>query len=97
MKRPVHLLLKAVQAVDLPPVVLRDTPKVTLEANTDVYIENHGGICGFSDEEITVFTAMELLYIEGRGLRIEQMDRERMRIRGKIESVGYRRKNECRR
>lgn len=93
MKRSVRMLLNVMQAADLPPVVLRDTPKITIEADADVYIENHGGICSFSDSEITVFTAIQLLYITGSGLRIEQMDRERMRIRGKIESVGYRRKN----
>ncbi|MBE6954347.1 MAG: sporulation protein [Ruminococcaceae bacterium] len=92
MKRSVRLLLGAMKAVDLPTVVVRDVPKVTLEADANVYVENHGGICGFSDHEITVFTAMELLYIEGSGLRIEQMDRMSMRICGKIDSVGYRRK-----
>ena len=91
MKRSFRMLLGAMNAVDLPSVVIRDTPRITLEADTNVYVENHGGICSFSQEEITVFTAMELLYIEGADLKIEQMDRDRIRIRGKIRSVGYRR------
>ena len=93
MKRSARLLLGAVNAVDVPPVVIRQMPRITVEANTHVYVENHGGICSFSDEIITVFTAMELLYIEGTGLTIEQMDRDSIRIRGCIASVGYRRKN----
>lgn len=93
MKRSARLLLGAVNAVDVPPVVLRRMPRITLEANTHVYVENHGGICSFSDTVITVFTAMELLLIEGTDLTIAQMDRDGIHIRGSIASVGYRRKH----
>ena len=91
MKRSVRMLLEAMNAVDLPSVVIRDKPRITLEADTNVYVENHGGICSFTQEEITVYTSMGLLYIEGTDLKIEQMDRDRIRIRGKIGAEGHRR------
>lgn len=90
MKRPVRMLLKAAKAIDVPPQLIREVPRVTMEANTRVFVENHGGISSYSEQRICIYTALELLQIEGSGLRIERMDRQNIWICGVIEQVGYR-------
>lgn len=95
MKRPTRLLLRAARVTDMPQQLIRQVPRVILEANTRVFVENHGGIRDFTEKKICIDTALACLLVTGDALQIERMNQRNLWISGKIESVEYRRPGEC--
>ena len=89
MKRSQAFLLKAADALELPQELLSAVPRVTLEGDQLLSVENHGGVRRYTPECIEVHTALGVLQIEGQGLQIRAMDRSSLTVHGRVRSVGY--------
>ena len=63
MKRKIKQKIK--ETLALPAEVIMDSPKIVLEANYNVWIENYIGIIEYSDKEVKVNTADFIVKITG--------------------------------
>ena len=81
------LLQRAMETVDLPAELLPETPRVTLEGNAWLSVENHGGIDAYTQQCIRIHTALGMLEIAGEELKIRTMDRRKVLIAGLIRQI----------
>ena len=81
------LLQRAMETADLPAELLPETPRITLEGNTCLSVENHGGIDAYTQACIRIHTALGMLEIAGEALVIRTMDRRKMLIGGIIRQI----------
>ena len=89
MNRRENLFMKMTETLDLPPELIAQVPRVTLEGNELLHVENHGGILDYQTHCIRVRTALGVLMIGGSGLCIRIMDRTKILIGGRIACVEY--------
>ena len=87
MKRKIKQKIK--ETLALPAEVIMDSPKIVLEANYNVWIENYIGITEYSDKEVKVNTADFIVKITGESLLMDFVTNEDLSISGKITSVVY--------
>lgn len=73
----------------VPKDVVMNIPRITISGNNEVYIENHNGILGYTDEEIRIRTAMGSIKICGKSLNIDRIRMEDVRISGRFSRVEY--------
>lgn len=89
MKHPKNILMGISQSLQIPTEILPDVPKITMQANTEVYIENYAGIHSYQEDEVAVKTALGIFFVRGTGLRIERMNRSILSVCGRIVACGY--------
>ena len=70
MKRKIKQKIK--ETLALPAEVIMDSPKIVLEANYNVWIENYVGIIEYSDKEVKVNTADFIVKITDIRKRFDQ-------------------------
>ena len=75
--------------IDLPSEIILNTPKITLDSNEKIWIENFNGLIEFSDSFIRVDTKTCTVVIEGGNLSINYMTKEEICIFGIIKSIVY--------
>ncbi|MGM9937635.1 MAG: sporulation protein YqfC [Candidatus Ornithomonoglobus sp.] len=73
----------------IPKDVIMDLPKVSVCGDKEVYIENHKGLLGYNDNEISVKMNDGIMYVCGVGLRIIAIDVNRMVVNGDLTGVKY--------
>ena len=73
MKRSQAFLLKAADALELPQELLSAFPRVTLEGDQLLSVENHGGVRRYTPECIEVHTALGVLQIEPTQKQIREI------------------------
>ena len=71
----------------LPRELLPGVPVIELKGDRAVMIESHRGIGAYSEERITVLCRKNTVTVEGVGLQLHQMDRNRIVITGTIRAV----------
>ena len=76
-------------AFELPPIVLPKVPRVIMEADQCVRVENYGGVNLYAPEKIELRTALGPLTICGRNLVISRMNPQRVVLEGEIQSLQY--------
>ncbi|MBE3596627.1 MAG: sporulation protein YqfC [Hydrogenibacillus sp.] len=76
-------------AVEWPPDVVSDLPRVTTVGAIHVYLENHRGLSFFSAEEIRFRTALGELCVQGDELVIRALNKAEAFIEGKIRAVRF--------
>ena len=75
--------------IDLPSEIIFNTPKITVDSNEKIWIENFKGLIEFTDTFIRVDTKINTIVIEGTSLSINFMTKEEICIFGTIKSIIY--------
>lgn len=77
-------------ALEFPPDVVGDGPKITVSGRRQVIIENYKVIISFTGEEIVLDTSEGEFYLTGRGLSLKTILPTELRIEGEFINMGYR-------
>lgn len=67
--------------------IRKPVPLVEIANDRRVLIENHQGVCSYTDEKIHVRVAFGQVCVSGKGMRIVRMTREQLVICGAIGNV----------
>jgi YabP family. len=79
---------EAVESLEIPEELLGQ-PTVTLEGDKSAWIEGHRGIVRYEDDRIEIAAKGCLIRFCGKELRLAVMDRDDIRIVGRLSSVEY--------
>ena len=79
----------AAEQVDLPEGMLRGLPQITLDGDLQLLIERHRGITEYGTQRIRIATKSFTVELTGKDMHLVAMDRENIRIRGRITGVQY--------
>lgn len=77
------------EKIGLPADVLPRAARVTVSGTSEVYIENHGGLCRLSDEVIEVRSRNGSCRISGRDLYLAYMTSTKIVVRGIVVAVEF--------
>ena len=80
---------KISEVMNIPDELITDSPKIELESNRRVWIENYRGIVEYSDELIRVNTTDFMMVIVGNGFTIFSVTLEDLCVEGNITSVEF--------
>lgn len=80
-------LERIAEGLDLSEESIPGQPIVELYGESRVLIEHHHGITQYSDTLISVKVSFGCVQVEGDGLELGNMSRERLIVRGRIRSV----------
>ncbi len=75
--------------LDMPSEIVLNTPKITLDSNESILIENYKGILEYSDVFVRVNTSDYTIAISGEKLVIDYMTKEEISVSGKLIRVEY--------
>jgi sporulation protein YqfC len=78
------------EALDFPPDVAGNGPKITIIGRQEVLVENYQEIVEFTTEEIRLSTLEGELCFTGRGFVLKTVLATELRIEGKLDSLTYR-------
>ena len=88
-KRRESLLEKTAEVFDLPGDVVAGLCHLEMTGDRRLFLEHHSGILAYSDRAIDVNTPGGVLRVSGRGLTLEAMTGEELRIGGIIDRVEW--------
>lgn len=80
---------EAAEQLDLPEGFLHGQPLLTLDGDLQLMVERHLGITEYGEQRICIAAKDYTIQIQGDRMHLTAMDRESIRIRGRIVSVGY--------
>lgn len=80
---------EAAEQMDLPEGFLHGQPLLTLDGDLQLMVERHLGITEYGEQRICIAAKDYTIQIQGERMRLTAMDKESIRIRGRIRSVGY--------
>lgn len=75
------------QKLSVPLDAVSNDPMVEIIGSSQVKIDRHKGILTYRDDAIEVRTGLGIVAVQGSGLCVAQMNRRRILLRGKIDSV----------
>ena len=87
MKRKGDWMQRFAEGLDLPAEPLPGLPLVEIAGERRVLVENHGGVCQYGTEQISVRVKYGVLIVRGGGLELTRMSKERLIISGRIDCV----------
>lgn len=79
--------LEAADRLDLPPVLAPDIPRMELLGNHAFYMDRHRGVLGYTTEAVDINGGSVVVRITGRGLQLQAMTEQELRIDGVIEKI----------
>ena len=80
-------LQSALNRADFPGEILTGVPVVEIHGTTEAVILNHQGVLAYGSEEILVASSIGTVSLEGEGMEIFRMNRERIVLHGRIRLV----------
>jgi len=80
---------KAAEQMDLPEGFMHGQPLLTLDGDIQLMVERHLGITEYGEQRICIAAKDYTIQILGERMRLTAMDKESIRIRGHIVSLGY--------
>lgn len=83
------LLQRLTAILDLPPELVPKVPRLTLEGDSSLLVENYGGVAHYDQERVVLRTALGPLTVRGRELRIARMNAARIVLSGRLVSAAY--------
>ena len=86
-KRLAQKTLEAADRLDLPQVLAPDIPRMELVGNRAFYMDRHRGVLGYSTEVVDINGGSVVVRITGRGLQLQAMTDQELRIDGIIEKI----------
>lgn len=78
-------------SLDMPAELTSGIPKITITGGGNLLVENHGGICGFSAEEICVSCSFGTIVVNGKNLQLCLLKKDEIEVEGELSSVAFRR------
>lgn len=78
------------EALDFPPDVAGNGPKITIIGRQEVLVENYQEIVEFTTEEIRLSTLEGELCFTGRGFVLKTVLATELRIEGELDSLTFR-------
>ena len=79
----------AAQQLDVPEGMLRGLPQLTLDGDGQLLVERHRGIVEYGSRRIRIAAKEMTVEVLGDDLHLTAMDRDSIRIRGRISAVAY--------
>ena len=73
--------------LEVPPELSEDNPKITIIGFDEILIENYKGILEYEEFYIKVNTNIGNININGFNLTLEQVTKDDISVKGKIESI----------
>lgn len=73
----------------IPKDVIMNLPCITVSGDREIYIENHKGLLGYTDTQISVSTHIGIVTIQGKDLCIERIRLEDILVSGRFSCVKY--------
>lgn len=92
MKRGESWMLRLVDGMDLASEPLPGIPLVEVYGHGRVLIENHLGVCQYTQSEICVKVSYGQVSVQGKCLELAKMTREQVVISGCVECISLCRK-----
>lgn len=83
------MLTRLAGCFDLPADIAAGLPRIALNGSGECSLDRHRGILEYSTECIVVALNSGTLTVEGHGLELRQMHRERLCITGRIERLSF--------
>ena len=83
------LLEKAADLFDMPSDIVAGLPRVEITGGRQLYVENHQGLLGYEQDEVSVNGGDVVLRIRGKGLCVSAMRLGQLRLEGTIFSVEF--------
>ena len=83
------ILTKLAERLDLPPDIAAGLPRIELDGFSACSLDRHSGILAYDRDHIVIALNIGALTIEGRGLELRQMHRERLRVTGTITRMTF--------
>ena len=87
--RDAGVLTTVAELFDLPADVVAGLPRLEMVGSRQLYLEHHTGILAYSETQIDVNTAGEVLRVKGEALTLLAMTAGELRIGGQIASVEW--------
>ena len=87
MSRGRELLTKAARKLDLPADIAANLPHMELNGFCECSLDCHTGILEYEKHEIVVALNIGTVTIQGSGLELRLMQRDRLRVTGEIEQI----------
>ncbi|MBQ4578817.1 MAG: YabP/YqfC family sporulation protein [Clostridia bacterium] len=79
----------AAEQLDVPEGMLRGLPQLMLDGDRQLLVERHLGIVEYGTQRIRIAGRERTLEVLGSDLYLTAMDRDSIRIRGRIGSVSW--------
>ena len=76
-------------ALELPEDVILGLPRVTLQGDESLLIENHCGILEYSNDKVVVNTSLKPIMITGKRLVIRNIGKDNIGVEGHIRSFEF--------
>ncbi|MEC1292460.1 MULTISPECIES: sporulation protein YqfC [Bacillus] len=77
------------RALEIPPDVMMDLPRITMVGRLHIYIENHRGLLLFSENEVRLMLKQGQCIISGKNFVIKAILPEEILLEGTIDVVRY--------
>ncbi len=87
MKRLRLFAEKVSEAAGVPPELAVGAPKVTMQGNNDILIENHKGIIEYTGEKVRIRVQNGVIAVEGSRLVLDEMKSDSVSISGNIHNI----------
>ena len=79
----------AAEQLDVPDGMLWGLPQLMLDGDGQLLVECHRGIVEYGPQRIRIAAKGMTVEVSGCGLHLTAMDRDNIRIRGRIDGVAY--------
>jgi len=83
------LIVRALEQLDIPTDTGGGIVHIELCGNREVFVENHKGILELGENEVLLNSGKGRVRITGQNLAVLAMNRDEIRLAGKIESVSF--------
>lgn len=87
MKKARNYFQKILSEADFPGEILTGAPIVEIKGSTEAVVIRHRGIIRYDEDEIWAASSIGAIQIRGSKLNVVCMNRERIVVRGRIDSV----------
>lgn len=87
MKNARNLAQKLLAAADFPGEILTGVPVVEIKGDSEAVVISHRGVISYDESSVRIASALGELWIEGDGLTVFRMNRERIVLHGSVRRV----------
>ena len=84
-----EIMLHVAELFDLPGDLAAGLPHMELLGNREFFMERHGGILSYGDNEITLSAGKVTVRVRGRALRLIAMTEQEIRIGGYLDDISF--------
>ena len=84
-----EIMVHVAELFDLPGDLAAGLPHMELLGNREFFMERHGGILSYGDNEIALSAGALQVQVRGRALRLIAMTEQEIRIGGYIDEISF--------